>query len=55
MPKGKGAGASPPPEGAGGAASVYVKIPAKYADKATSGLKVTLNKGKTQFDIPLTD
>jgi len=54
VPKGKGAAASPAPEGTG-AAGAYVKIPAKYANKDTSGLSVTLKSGKTQFDIPLTD
>jgi hypothetical protein len=33
----------------------YVKIPAKYADKAKSGLKVTLKAGSNVNDFPLTD
>jgi hypothetical protein len=33
----------------------YVKIPAKYADKATSPLKVNLTKGNNVNDFELTD
>ncbi|HZT79836.1 MAG TPA: hypothetical protein VFA26_06430, partial [Gemmataceae bacterium] len=46
---------SPIPEGAPKAEGAYVKIPAKYADKSTSGLSVTLNKGKQTKDFALTD
>ena len=53
-PKG-GAPKSPAPEGAGGAHATYVKIPAKYANKETSGLSTTLKKGKQTYDISLTD
>ena len=52
---GKG-GMSPPPAGVVPPASgEYVKIPGKYAAKATSGLKVTLVSGKQTYDIPLKD
>jgi hypothetical protein len=55
-PKGKGMQMSPVPPGAGGGVEPnYVKIPAKYADKATSGLSVTLKSGKQTYDIRLTD
>jgi hemoglobin len=37
------------------ATAKYVKIPAKYGDPKTSGLKYTVIKGKQQFDIDLTD
>jgi hypothetical protein len=53
VPKGKGMPESPTPEGV--AKPEYVKIPSKYADKAASGLTVTLKPGKTKFDINLTD
>jgi len=44
------------PEGAVTAApDLYVKIPAKYADPAKSGLSTTLKKGTQTFDIKLTD
>ncbi len=36
-------------------AGPYVKIPPKYAVKATSTLKVTLDKGKNTKDFELTD
>jgi hypothetical protein len=53
--KGKGAEASPMPStGASGEFS-YVKIPAKYNKQETSGLSVTLKRGKNVYDIPLTD
>jgi hypothetical protein len=34
---------------------VYVKIPPKYADKNTSGLAVTLTRGKNTKDFELTE
>jgi hypothetical protein len=36
-------------------AGKYVKIPAKYADPKTSGLKATLGTDKKSQDFPLTD
>ncbi len=33
----------------------YVKIPGKYANEASSGLTVTIQKGKNQKDFELTD
>ena len=54
---GKG-GMSPAPPGANettAPAGEYVKIPGKYAAKATSGLKVTLVNGKQTYDISLKD
>ena len=45
---------SPAPEGSG-TTGTYVKIPPKYTDKATSGLSVTLKRGKNEYNIPLTD
>jgi hypothetical protein len=50
----KGQQGSPAPDGAP-PPGTYVKIPAKYVDKSTSGLSVTLKKGKNEFNIPLTD
>jgi hypothetical protein len=48
--------AGPPrPKEAGGGSGAYVKIPAKYKDKKTSGLKETLSKGKNTKNIDLTD
>ena len=48
--------APPRPKEKGSAASgAYVKIPAKYKDKKTSGLKETLSKGKNTKNIDLTD
>jgi hypothetical protein len=45
-----------PPAGAGVEGStLYVKVPAKYADKKTSPLKVTLTRGSNTFDVELTD
>ena len=44
-----------PPAGTNINSPVYVKIPAKYADKATSGLTVTLKKGSQTFNVDLTD
>jgi hypothetical protein len=38
-----------------GSTPVYMKIPAKYADTKTSGLSITLKKGKNEFNIPLAD
>jgi hypothetical protein len=56
MPKGKGNSGGPKPEESGASAeTTYMKIPAKYADKATSGLTVTLKKGDQTHDIKLTD
>jgi hypothetical protein len=52
--KGKADKGSPMPENAG-TSPQYVKIPAKYADPANSGLSVTLTKGKNEFNIALTD
>ena len=48
---------SPIPDGANTSAPTgeYVKIPSKYAAKATSGLKTILVKGKQTYDIPLKD
>jgi hypothetical protein len=46
---------SPVPEGVKAGGGGYVKIPAKYADKAKSGLTVTLSKGKQTKDLELTD
>lgn len=45
----------PPPEGMTQAPSTYVKIPAKYADKSKSDLKVTLKAGKQTQDFELVD
>jgi len=45
---------SPTPENAGPKPE-YVKIPAKYADPSSSGLSVTAKRGKTEYNIPLTD
>ena len=53
--KSKGAENSPAPDGAQVAESIYVKIPAKYNDKATSGLTVTLKKGEQKHNFELTD
>jgi hypothetical protein len=55
VPKGKGMEYSPGPAGGGGASPIYVKIPAKYADKATSGLTTTVKKGDQTYNIELTD
>lgn len=52
-PKG-GAMSSPAPEGYSGPERAYVKIPAKYADKSTSGITTTLKKGEQKFDVVLT-
>ena len=56
---GKGGGkieASPAPPGfEGNKGGAYVKIPAKYADKSSSGLKKNLSRGSNTFDIPLSD
>jgi hypothetical protein len=52
---GKGGMSSPPPQGSGGVAGTYVKIPAEYASKDKSDLKVTLKRGKNQKDFELTD
>jgi hypothetical protein len=52
-PKG-GAQSSPGPESSGPEAT-YVKIPPKYTDKATSGLSVTLKRGKNDYNITLSD
>lgn len=54
-PKGKKAENSPVPEGAQTGDPTYVKIPAKYKDKATSGLSVTLKKGDQTHNFDLTD
>ena len=55
-PKDSKGGMSPPPPGITPVASgEYVKIPSKYAAKATSGLKVTLVSGKQTYDIALKD
>ena len=43
------------PEAVTQAASTYMKVPAKYADAAKSGLKVTLKAGKQTQDFELTD
>jgi hypothetical protein len=37
------------------ATTLYVKVPAKYADKKTSPLKVTLTRGSNSYDVELTD
>jgi len=51
-----GGGMSPPPAGAStGPQGTYVKIPAKYRDKAKSDLKVTLKAGKQEKTFELTD
>ena len=47
------AGYQPPDSTA--AAKRYVKIPEKYADAKTSGLKCPVKGGKQDFDIKLTD
>jgi len=53
---GKAGGMSPMPEyAAEKAKGAYVKIPAKYKNKATSDLKVSLKAGKQQKDFDLTD
>lgn len=44
-----------PPEGVNVTTATYVKIPAKYADKTKSGLKVTITPGKQVKDFELTD
>jgi hypothetical protein len=54
-PEGKGEKESPAPEGATTANLVYVKIPKKYSDPATSGLTVTLKPGNQTHNIALTD
>jgi hypothetical protein len=46
---------SPTPEGATGLAGAYVKLPAKYAKKETSDIKVTLVKGENKKDIDFVD
>ena len=52
----EGAPKSPMPEGRPAAGEPnYVKIPAKYADKGTSGLSVTLKKGDQTHNFDLTD
>lgn len=51
----KGDTKSPMPSEAQSSQPVYVKIPAKYAQTATSGLTTTLKKGDQKFDVPLTD
>lgn len=52
----KGKTFSPVPEGANAvAAGAYVKIPAKYADKASSGLTLKLERGQNKKDFDLTD
>ncbi|HJZ92336.1 MAG TPA: hypothetical protein VKE40_15780 [Gemmataceae bacterium] len=43
------------PEGASSSAELYVKIPARYADKGKSGLTVTLAAGSNKKDFDLTD
>jgi hypothetical protein len=53
-PKGKVNSKSPAPEGAS-MAGEYVKIPAKYADPAKSGLSVKLERGEQKKDFELTD
>ncbi len=48
----------PPPDKAGSAPdnkSLYVKIPAKYANPKTSPLQVTLSRGRNVKDLELTD
>ncbi len=45
----------PPPEGVTPAASTYVKIPAKYADKTKSGFTVTIKAGRQTQNFELTD
>jgi len=52
--KGPGQQMGPTPEGFQ-SHTKYVKIPAKYSDKATSGLSVTLKKGDQSYSIKLTD
>jgi hypothetical protein len=47
--------AEPIPASAVTSAGTYVKIPAKYADVKTSGLKATLGGDKKGQDFPLTD
>ena len=52
----KGKSSSPIPESAPtGAAEVYVKIPAKYADKKTSGLTMKLERGQNTKNFELVD
>lgn len=51
----KGQQNSPAPEGAIVSSGTYMKVPAKYADPATSGLTVTLKKGEQKHDVTLTD
>ena len=47
---------SKPPEGVNAApAGAYVKIPAKYADRAKSGLSVTVTGGSQTKNFELTD
>jgi hypothetical protein len=53
--KAKGMPLSPPPEGAVTTNVKYVRIPAKYADKASSPLRVTLSAGGQTHDFELTD
>jgi hypothetical protein len=50
-----GAQASPAPEEASVIQGTYTKIPRNYPDKGTSGLSVTLKRGKNEHDVPLTD
>jgi hypothetical protein len=54
--KGKGAQMSPAPEGAAtGQTGTYMKIPAKYADKDKTDLKVTIGSGKQTINLDLKD
>lgn len=46
---------SPAPANSSPSSGSYVKIPARYADKDQSKLTVTLVKGETKKDFPLTD
>jgi hypothetical protein len=43
------------PAGGGGTYGTYVKIPAKYSDPKTSGLKTKVEKGKNKIKIELTE
>jgi hypothetical protein len=43
------------PQGATTNSELYVKIPARYADKAKSGLTLTLTAGNQKKDFELTD
>lgn len=55
LKKGQEYKSSPVPDGASTGEVAYVKIPAKYKDKETSGLKIDLKSGKQTKDLELND